>query len=224
MTCDQLFGRGTNRRPIDRDRFDRLVSGREIVRSWLRRAWRQRNASPTDCFEPFIFTWIAFNGWGESVTGEESDRGWLRQVSSDIELVRAFAAQVSAGAEVGRAVADFQRHWPIPKAQDLRARQFSVPYSTPWQETASLYTEHTVAHEPGCAAFHADLDEEIPNDWRHFLAALYRVRCNLFHGEKDPYYIPDQEVVHAGMLALLHFLVATDCFGDFQDEHFSREL
>ena len=48
--------------------------------------------------------------------------------------------------------------------------------------------------------------DQVPLDWGHMLAALYRVRCNLFHGEKARSSEHDQLVVGAAYEALLAFL------------------
>jgi hypothetical protein len=48
----------------------------------------------------------------------------------------------------------------------------------------------------------------VPLDWSHTLAALYRVRCNLFHGEKARGSENDRVVVARAHETLLAFLEA----------------
>ena len=60
--------------------------------------------------------------------------------------------------------------------------------------------------EPQCWQTHNASGEEAPLDWAHTLAALYRVRCNLFHGEKSAHSEMDQRVVHAALKVLVDFL------------------
>lgn len=48
--------------------------------------------------------------------------------------------------------------------------------------------------------------DEVPLDWGHTLAALYRVRCNLFHGEKARSSENDQLVVARAYETLLSFV------------------
>ena len=55
---------------------------------------------------------------------------------------------------------------------------------------------------PSCYVEH----EQVPLDWGHTLAALYRVRCNLFHGEKARSSENDQLVVSAAYETLRAFL------------------
>ncbi|MDO8691418.1 MAG: hypothetical protein Q7R39_15655, partial [Dehalococcoidia bacterium] len=59
---------------------------------------------------------------------------------------------------------------------------------------------------PCCSKRHMDGNEAIPLDWPHTLAALYRVRCNLFHGEKALDSENDGQVVAAALRALLGFM------------------
>jgi hypothetical protein len=48
--------------------------------------------------------------------------------------------------------------------------------------------------------------EHTPLDWGHTLAALYRVRCNLFHGEKARNSENDRLVVSAAYDTLHAFV------------------
>jgi hypothetical protein len=60
-------------------------------------------------------------------------------------------------------------------------------------------------YEPQCYFEH----DEVPLDWGHTLAALYRVRCNLFHGEKAWSSENDRLVVARAHETLLAFLEAS---------------
>ena len=46
----------------------------------------------------------------------------------------------------------------------------------------------------------------MPLDWPHTLEALYRVRCNLFHGEKGLDSEMDALIVSSAFRVLVHFL------------------
>lgn len=45
--------------------------------------------------------------------------------------------------------------------------------------------------------------DSIPVDWAHTLDALYRVRCNLFHGQKSGGGHEDREILSAAVAVLL---------------------
>jgi hypothetical protein len=57
--------------------------------------------------------------------------------------------------------------------------------------------------EPRC---YFDHGAEPPLDWLHTLPVLYRVRCNLFHGEKSRSSENDLVVVGAAHQVLLGFV------------------
>ena len=56
--------------------------------------------------------------------------------------------------------------------------------------------------EPRCFCEH----DEPPGDWSHMLSALYRVRCNPFHGEKVRSFESDRAVVAAARATLATFI------------------
>jgi hypothetical protein len=74
-----------------------------------------------------------------------------------------------------------------------------------------------IKFEPACWKRHMDEGGSIPMDWPHTLAALYRVRCNLFHGEKAPYSEIDRTIVRAALRVLVYFLHETPFFRLTQD-------
>ena len=64
-------------------------------------------------------------------------------------------------------------------------------------------------YEPQCWKRHRDAGEEVPLDWAHTLAVLYRVRCNLFHGEKARHSEMDQRIVYLAFRVLVGFFDRT---------------
>ena len=82
MVCSELFKRRGRTistalrlgKKVSFDNYIRLhIEGRRLICGWFNRAWRNRDCSPENSFEPFIFAWIAFNSWGMCVTGYERD-------------------------------------------------------------------------------------------------------------------------------------------------------
>ena len=59
---------------------------------------------------------------------------------------------------------------------------------------------------PDCAARHHENAEEIPGDWPHTLAAIYQVRCNLFHGSKSLQSDNDIQIIFCAFRVLAHIL------------------
>jgi hypothetical protein len=74
------------------------------------------------------------------------------------------------------------------------------------EKMVSRYLEQgNVLFAPQCSKRHRDAGEKIPIDWPHTLAAVYRVRCNFFHGEKALSSEMDQQIVSCAYKTLLYF-------------------
>jgi hypothetical protein len=182
--------------------------GRRLMRGWFREAWNRRDCDAEDSFEPFIFVWIAFNGWAACVTGRDSDRQWRSALTLN-RTVREDFARLAAEVEspVATHAAEFARFWPVFKVQDLRSRGIRTHDTGDRQQIVERYMrEGAEQFQPGCWARHGDEAQEVPVDWPHTLAALYRVRCNLFHGEKARHSEMDRAIVSGAFRVLVHFL------------------
>jgi hypothetical protein len=109
-----------------RGRFARLhADGRGLIRGWFDGAWALRDGGAGECFEAFIFTWIALNGWAACVTGEDSDRRYQEALECDPELTSRFAALAAdTGSALAGHAADFAGLWPILEVKSLRAARF----------------------------------------------------------------------------------------------------
>ena len=206
MICIALGGR-RSRRALGFGPLGSLPGNcRSIIEGWFRRATSNLHAPESECFEPFIFTWIAFNAWAEAVTGLEQDSKWVEAVSRHDFLLGAFANHIqNANDDVTRAAQDFRRYWPIPKMQDLR--RHGSPHwlaNDSARERLSLFDRQGVLYEPACARQHVPCS--IPLDWEHFIRATYRVRCNLFDGDKSLEHPTDQIIVASAFRALAGFL------------------
>jgi len=97
----------------------------------------------------------------------------------------------------------FRYLWPIFRAVDLPedARR-SRPQHRGRQRVVDYYQLRCpdVQRSPDCHLTH---DDRIPLDWPHTLEALYRVRCNLFHGQKSGGGNEDREILTAALQVLL---------------------
>ena len=45
-----------------------MRTGRRLIRGWFERAIEQRNCDAEESSEPFVFAFIALNGWASCVT------------------------------------------------------------------------------------------------------------------------------------------------------------
>jgi hypothetical protein len=162
--------------------------GRRLIDHWLTLAQRQMDCDPAESFEPFIYVWIAFNGWASCCIELDQDRQLVEAVSSSPELVAQFDKMLSTSPELVRAAEKFRSHWPIFKAQELKRLGALTYWQGNRQRTIAYYLGRGAkAFAPPCFQRHVEAGEEVPLDWPHVLSAIYQVRCNLFHGDKAPH-------------------------------------
>lgn len=191
---------------IDRHRFQELhQEGRKLIRNWAERATSQINCVDKNSFEPFIFGWIAINGWATCVTGKDNDYEYLYALELDDDLTHKFENQLKENTEFKEAAQDFQRLWPIFKSKDVGN---NAAWSGTRQQIIQEYEASTplAARTPECWSTHRKRGEEIPTDWLHTLSAIYRVRCNLFHGYKGVYLENDVVIVSRAFRVLARLL------------------
>jgi len=176
-----------------------------LITTWFTRAWSERR-DPEAAFESFVFAWIAVNAWAACVTGQDADREYMRSLSHDSGLRKAFNGLLREDQEFRQEVESFFTLLPIFKAQSLRHAGLRVDRSNSRHETVQRYfAAGTIPFEPECAKYHLDRGEAIPCDWPHFINAVYRVRCNLFHGEKAAHSEMDQKIVRSALMSLTGF-------------------
>jgi hypothetical protein len=192
-------------RPVQIERYDRLHrDGRKLIQDWLERAIARGHGAESS-FEAFIYLWIAFNGWAACVTGKDADREWQRALIADPNLNEQFDRLASKETATRAAAHGFAELWPIFRVADLRARGIdcrSGAYESRAAMTRAYLDSGARQFAPRCYLEH----DEVPLDWGHILASLYRVRCNLFHGEKARSSENDRLVVARACETLLAFL------------------
>lgn len=209
MICRELITGNVSPSRTNLDRYRQLHGdGRQLIASWLDRAWDMRDCEPEDSFEPFIFTWISFNGWAACITDLDRDRDWMNALAQSQRLCDDFAQFVTdAKSPISIHANEFHRLWPIFKAQAIRRDRVDRHHSGIRQDVVEHYLNAGVRQfEPQCWTRHRSEGNPVPLDWPHTLAALYRVRCNLFHGEKSAHSEMDALVVVSAFRVLINFL------------------
>lgn len=188
------------------NRFQALhPEGQRLVRGWFEKA-HAAMAANDECFEAFIFAWFSVNGWAACVTGKDRDADYIRALQRSTELADKFQALLADEPQFQSAVSEFQQFWPIFKAQDIRRAGHRSLVAVDRAAVVQHYFDCDLrVFEPQCWKSHKDAGEEVPIDWPHTLAAIYRVRCNLFHGEKSAHSEMDREIVHAALVVLVMF-------------------
>ena len=179
--------------------------GQHLVRGWFDRAYGTQG-DDAECFEAFIFGWFAVNGWAACVTGQDGDAQYISALGRSPELREQFQSLLARDDEFSRVARAFHSLWPIFKAQDIRRGGHHVPVNL---DRAGIIQHYLTAglnvYAPKCWSYHQAAEEPVPLDWPHTLAAIYRVRCNLFHGEKSAHSEMDQIIVLAAYRVLIGF-------------------
>lgn len=184
--------------------------GRRLITTWFERAWEQRGNEDAT-FEAFIFAWMSVNAWAACVTGEDQDREYMRRLKDDEGLRQLFLRIVTEHPNVRQDAGEFVSLLPIFKAQRLRRASVRGEDSMTRAELVQHYLARGItAFEPECAEWHRGRGEPIPCDWPHVIAAIYRVRCNLFHGEKSAHSEMDRRIVRSAFLTLTGFFRAAE--------------
>jgi hypothetical protein len=179
--------------------------GQRLIRGWLVRA-KGGSKHRQAVFESFIFAWIAFNAWASSISRLDPDWSWLSAVALNEEIADWFASNVAnASSPLALDAPQFSKFWPIFEVQKLPpgALQVQAERRKRGQVTEQYLRHGAEAFQPQCWLSHRQAGEEVPVDWPHTLAALYRVRCNLFHGEKARHSEMDRGILGASLKVLL---------------------
>lgn len=156
-------------------------------------------------FEAFIYAWISFNGWASCCCATDADRDLVNVLRSDESISASFDRLTSSDPALGEALDRFRSLWPIFQASQVRA-DFEAQGEYRNHGTVGLvahYSDHypRARRAPDCHLRHPA--GAIPADWAHTIEALYRVRCNLFHGTKSVLGHRDREVVDAAAAVLV---------------------
>jgi hypothetical protein len=210
-TCVELVRNGMPRDRFHSGRYEVLhPDARRLIGHWFRRAHEQRDCDPADSFEPFIFAWIALNGWASCCTDLDQDRQIIEALSASASLEQRFSDSLDQSEPFRNVSGRFRDLWPVFKVQDLRRRRIPMHRGLERREmVADYFVRGAEKFAPSCFRRHVENGEEVPLDWPHVLAAIYQVRCNLFHGDKAPHSEIDRALVHSAFQILVRFLA--DC-------------
>lgn len=185
---------------VDPGRFHSLhEDGAKLIRGWIDQAAK---SAPGNEFEAFIYAWIGFNGWATCCCEEDGDTLQRYMLILDERVTRKFD-RLTAHSSVGAAAERFASLWPIFRVSDLPE---PVRRSRPRDDNRAAVVGHyqekrpEAVRAPDCHLNHASAVEP---DWAHTLEALYRVRCNLFHGQKSGAGYEDRAIVVAAVDVLL---------------------
>lgn len=130
----------------------------------------------------------------------------MNRITNDAGLREAFEQLLRDDIFFKEEVHVFVALLPIFKAQQLRRQHIHLDEPVSRGERVQHYLRAgSIEFAPDCARVHLDRGEPIPCDWPHFIQAVYRVRCNLFHGEKSAHSEMDHHIVRSALLSLTSF-------------------
>jgi hypothetical protein len=181
---------------------------RNLIDGWFKRSWAARSAPDEETFEPFIYCWIAFNAWGAAVTEVDQDRAIIDRLASDESVDEEFQHLLNRDADFRRAAEQFRRWWPIFSAKAIRRgghvnQEDSGVEHRPARVQRLLSVNPRFPREPRLDDRPLATGNDFPLNWESSLRAIYRVRCNLFHGEKSVSSEADAGVVGAAFRVLV---------------------
>lgn len=208
ITCPKLVGNRRRRSSVDLSRYYNLhAEGRHLISTWFQRAWQKRDCHKDEAFEPFIFTWFAFNGWAACVTEQNIDRDMINTLALDERINSTFTSLIESDKEFKQVTSSFFEFIPIFDVRDLKKKGILCYNSDDRRDLVHFYLEKgATKFAPTCWKHHHDNNETAPMDWSHFITAAYQVRCNLFHGWKAAHAEMDQVIVNSAYLSLAMFL------------------
>lgn len=141
----------------------------------LIRAWRERSHNEGDQFASFVFVWFCFNAWLEYVSNGRTDRAMLEELKSKSPHMNTL---LDAYDDAQSSDQFFQR-----SLRDLinKSNKEAIKDVRGNRQPISIKDE---------------------TDWENIIEALYRIRCNLFHGGKDANDLRDQVLVQDAAMIL----------------------
>lgn len=184
--------------------------GQRLIRGWFERAWDSHESLRSDDFEALIFLWISFNGWASCTTGIDQDSQIIKALAPN-EIMNADFDRILTMRESPLAghVAALLELLPIFDAKSLK-RKRALSFAFNDDDRVALVERYLATgetqFEPKCWQRHRDAREQTPRDWPHVLKAIYKIRCNLFHGHKAAHSEMDRQIVSAAFMSLYSFI------------------
>jgi len=207
MTCQELNIPAFGTEKVYVENFFVLHhDGQHLIRSWFERAWFSHTENRGDDFESFIFLWIAFNGWASCVTGEDRDFRIIQILAASPRMNADFKSFIDSAA--GRSFKGGLGMLPIFDVKGLgRDGLLRFAMESDRQHIVDEYFARGYSKfEPQCWKRHRDDGPLMPTDWPHVLKAIYKIRCNLFHGMKAAHSEMDRKIVSMAFLILYRFV------------------
>lgn len=215
MICPELFKQGTAVKQVKLWKYYELGAHRiGLVQNWYKRSKKLAGISKQKDFEPFIFAWFAFNAWGMCVTEADNDAEMIKSLALCPDINQKFNDLiVEQNSELAKVATNFINLLPIFDMKDLENKQLMRLDDQKRRERVLFYLGNGATEfDPRCWARHLNEEhngQSLPVDWAHILKAIYKIRCNLFHGHKSAQVEINKELVSSAYSTLFQFV--EDC-------------
>jgi len=146
----------------------------------LIRTWREKSHNEGDQFASFVFIWFCFNAWLVHLSNKQADKEMLneliRKSRNMVSLIKAYDAAHASDEFFKRSLQDLINKSKEEPIKDVRNSN---------KPPISIKDE---------------------NDFTNIVEAIYRIRCNLFHGGKDANDTRDQVLVRDAAMILRQWI------------------
>jgi len=158
-------------------------------------------------FEPFMMTWMGFNGWMEAITGDDRDRHMINALADNRRATDAYDNLLQGSAEFHRQVRALSRLFPVLDLRDTRKKLGRDAFARlPGPALILACQRASVKQVPD-----GWVEGDTPT-WPQVLRTIYQIRCNLFHGGKSPHNRRDRDLVRRAQAVLTTFIDGSECF------------
>jgi len=141
--------------------------------------WRQKSHNEGDQFASFVFIWFCFNAWLEHITNSDTDAGMIKELAEREQSARGLT-------EI----------YDLAIADDILLQR-SI------RDLINKSQEESIKDVRGKKNSISIADED---DFKNIVWAIYRIRCNLFHGGKEADDLRDQVLVKDAAMILRQWI------------------
>lgn len=143
----------------------------------LIRTWREKSHNEGNQFAPFVFIWFCFNAWLEYLASKKANTD--RRMINELKSKSANMDSLVRSYDVAHSSDDFFKNslWHLIHQSNEK----------PIEDTRGSRPPISIKDE---------------NDFENIMEAIYRIRCNLFHGGKDADDTRDQVLVKNAAMVL----------------------
>lgn len=212
MVCQELFKAGTAKKTVEFWKYDVLDQNRRrLIKGWWKLANELNNKPKQNKFQSFVFAWLAFNSWGMCITEAKDDAIMIKSLGLSNDLNQKFEEiKAKENSKLALTTNQFIKFLPVFDVTELREKNLERWDKQSRRERVLFYFNNgATIFDPQCWQRHINEEtngQPLPSDWAHIIKAIYKIRCNLFHGSKSPFVEGDKNLVSLAYSILSQFI------------------